>query len=43
MKVNKVDYNNNEIDYKLIGLYAFFETEDDKNIDWENYFNLNND
>jgi hypothetical protein len=40
MKVNKVDYNSNEDDYKIIGLNAFFDTEDDINIDWKNYFSL---
>jgi len=43
MKVNTVDYIRNEDDYSIIGLNAFFDTEDDKNIDWENYFSLNTD
>jgi hypothetical protein len=29
-----------EADYKLIGLNSFFDTEDDKNINWEDYFGL---
>lgn len=29
-----------ESDYKLIGLNSFFDTEDDKNINWEDYFGL---
>lgn len=29
-----------ESDYKLIGLHAFFDTENDKNINWEDYFGL---
>ena len=29
-----------EIDYKLIGLNSFFDTETDKNINWEDYFGL---
>ncbi len=29
-----------ESEYKLIGLNSFFDTEDDKNINWEEYFGL---
>ena len=29
-----------ESDYKLIGLHSFFDTENDKNINWEDYFGL---
>ena len=29
-----------EAEYKLIGLNAFFDTENDKNINWEDYFGL---
>ena len=29
-----------ESDYKLIGLNSFFDTEDDKNVNWEDYFGL---
>jgi hypothetical protein len=29
-----------EVEYKLIGLHSFFDTEDDKNINWEEYFGL---
>ena len=29
-----------ESEYKLIGLNSFFDTEDDKNINWEDYFGL---
>lgn len=29
-----------EAEYKLIGLHSFFDTEDDKNINWEDYFGL---
>lgn len=32
--------NESETEYKLIGLHAFFDTEDDKNINWEDYFGL---
>ena len=31
---------NSESDYKLIGLHAFFDNENDKNINWEDYFGL---
>lgn len=29
-----------ESEYKLIGLSSFFDTEDDKSINWEDYFGL---
>ncbi|NEW84860.1 MAG: hypothetical protein GZ094_21170 [Mariniphaga sp.] len=29
-----------ESEYKLIGLNSFFDTEDDKNVNWEEYFGL---
>lgn len=29
-----------ETEFKLIGLNSFFDTEDDKNINWEDYFGL---
>ena len=29
-----------ESEYKLIGLNSFFDTEDDKNVNWEDYFGL---
>jgi len=29
-----------EAEYKLIGLKSFFDSEDDKNINWEDYFGL---
>ena len=31
-------YTDIEMEYTMIGLLAFFETEDDKNMDWEEYF-----
>ena len=31
---------NSEAEYNLIGLHSFFDTEDDKNINWEDYFGL---
>jgi hypothetical protein len=36
----KVLAQESETEYELIGLNAFFETEDDKNVDWEEYFGL---
>ncbi len=27
-----------ESEYKLVGLHSFFDTEDDKNVNWEEYF-----
>lgn len=29
-----------ETEYKLIGLNSFFDTENDRNTDWEDYFGL---
>ena len=29
-----------EVEYKLIGLNSFFDTDNDKNINWEDYFGL---
>ncbi len=29
-----------EAEYKLIGLNSFFDTQDDKNVNWEEYFGL---
>ncbi len=39
----KVNEDNNEDQYNLIGLNAFFNTEDDKNIDWKEFFHLTED
>lgn len=36
----KVMEKDSETEYKLIGLHSFFDSEDDKNIDWEDYFGL---
>ena len=30
-----------EAEYKLIGLHSFFDTDNDKNINWGDYFGLN--
>ena len=29
-----------ETEFELIGLKSFFDTEDDKNVNWEDYFGL---
>ena len=29
---------NSKSEFELIGLKSFFDTEDDKNVTWENYF-----
>ena len=31
---------NSESEFELIGLKSFFNTEDDKNVNWEDYFGL---
>lgn len=31
---------NSETEFKLIGLNSYFDTEDDKNVNWEDYFGL---
>ena len=36
----RVMEKDSEAEYKLIGLDSFFDTEDDKNINWEVYFGL---
>ena len=35
-----VKENDSESEFKLIGLPAFFDIEEDKNINWEEYFGL---
>jgi hypothetical protein len=34
------ELNDSAAGYRLIGLNAFFDIEDDKNINWEDYFGL---
>lgn len=41
MAADKVD--NKLEDFKKIGLYSFFNSEDDKNVNWEEFFKLSND
>lgn len=36
-------WSKGEKDFKIIGLYSFFYTENDKNINWEEFFNLTED
>ena len=49
--INSVDNNgkitlfefvldSSESEFKLIGLNSFFDSEDDKNINWKDYFGL---
>jgi limonene-1,2-epoxide hydrolase len=38
---NHTCVRSSEEEFKLIGLAAFFDTEDDANVDWEDYFGLN--
>ncbi len=32
--------NDNELAYQLLGISEFFNTNDDKNINWEDYFGI---
>ena len=41
MTLDKVD--NNEEEFMLIGLDAFFNVENDKKIDWQEFFQLTDD
>ncbi len=41
MTIDKV--NTNEEDFNIIGLYSFFNVEDDKNVKWEEFFQLTED
>ena len=41
MTIDKVDYNKEE--FMLIGLDAFVNVENDKNIDWKEFFQLTED
>ncbi len=36
----KINISESEDDFRLLGVYNFFNTEDDKNIDWEECFGL---
>ncbi|MFO7864968.1 MAG: hypothetical protein R6U85_13300 [Salinivirgaceae bacterium] len=35
--------NNSEVEFELIGLYSFFNEENDKNINWEEFFQFTDD
>lgn len=39
----KVDCRNDEDEFKLIGLNAFFDTKNDKDVKWDEFFNLSED
>ena len=41
MTVGNIDKN--EIEFELIGLFSFFNEVTDKNINWEEFFQLTND
>lgn len=41
MTIDKVD--NNEEEFMFIGLDAFFNVENDKNINWKEFFQLTDD
>ncbi len=43
MKTDKTDVKKIEDDFKLIGLNAFFNTEDDNNVNWKDFFLLSED
>lgn len=43
MKTDKPDDKKIEDDFKLIGLNAFFNTEDDNNVNWKDFFRLSED
>ncbi|MDF2954018.1 MAG: hypothetical protein OD816_001263 [Thermodesulfobacterium sp.] len=36
----EVSITESEYDFRMLGLYNFFSTEDDKEIDWEEFFGL---
>ena len=35
--------NNSEVEFELIGLYSFFNDENNKNINWDEFFQLTDD
>ena len=39
----KVDFKNNEEQFESFGLNNFFDTNDDKDINWNEFFNLSDD
>ena len=41
--MTKAKHYTDEEEFELIGLNAFFDTEDDKNINWLDYFQLTED
>ena len=42
-KMGKDKIDNSEKAFELLGLTSFFVIEDDKNIDWEQYFGISLD
>ena len=41
--MTKANYKTNEDKFNLIGLNAFFNTDEDKNINWYDFFQLSDD
>jgi len=41
--MTKANYLTNEDKFELIGLHSFFDTDDDKDINWYEYFQLTED
>jgi len=36
----KSEKDNSLVEFELIGIYSFFATNEDKNVDWYDYFQL---
>jgi len=36
----RITHNDSERDFKMLGLYKYFGEEDDRYVDWEEYFGL---
>ena len=41
--MKKVNYITDEEIFELIGLHSFFDTDDDKDINWYDFFQLTED
>jgi limonene-1,2-epoxide hydrolase len=40
-KMAKNSKDNDEAEFELTGIYSFFNVEEDKNVDWYEFFQLN--
>lgn len=40
MTATHSEYQDEEIEFMMLGLVAFFDTDIDKNMDWEDFFSL---